>query len=161
MSFLATANPPTKAQEPVVKNDGWWPDIDPAHARAACRFDGTVTAERFAYALATAMASVNDELQAWREEQQARWGYESLQDVPSNSVGRVSAKVVHYQRAVYECMQADVEEAFRNMAQLPSGLGKAARVETDLALNVDTHRRNQRWAISDLLGKRRTTVELI
>ena len=49
--FVVTANPPAKTEEPVVTNDGWFPDMDPAKVRDACRLDGTVTTPRLRPAL--------------------------------------------------------------------------------------------------------------
>jgi len=39
--------------------------------------------------------------------------------------------------------------------------GKNVPPLTALVTQIDEHRRNQRWAISDLLGIARSTVELI
>lgn len=159
--FITTANPPTAVQEPVVQNDGWFPDMDPKAVRAACRLDGTVTAERLRPALVDAMLTVNRELQPWADEQRTRWGYAALADVPAPQVGGESAKLQHYRRAVHACLQADLAEAYRNLSTIPSGMSKGDRVLGDLALEVDEHRRRQRWAISDLLGMARCTVDLL
>lgn len=161
MSFVATVNPPTSDVEPTVQNDGWFPDMAPTAVRAACRLDGTVTTERLIPALQSAMLSVNAELQAWADEQRTRWGYAVLADVPAPQVGGVSAQVLRYQRAVHACLQADLAEAYRNMDTLPAGQGKEARVLEALQIQVDEHRRRQRWAISDLLGIARSTIALI
>ena len=161
MSFVAIANPPSSTAEPVVTNDGWFPDMDPKAVRAACRLDGTVTAERMAPALRDAMLHVNAELAQYQAEQRTRWGYETLADVPAPHMGGVSAQVLRYCRAVHACLQADLAEAHRNMDTLPAGQGKEARVLEALQVQIDEHRRRQRWAISDLLGIARSTIELI
>ena len=161
MSFVATARPPVAATEPPVTNAPWFPDLNPATVRDACRLDGTITPARLLPALKAAMLSVNAELEQYRLEQQSRWGYNALADVPAPMVGGESAQVLRYRRAVHACLQADLAEAFRNLDTLPSGTGKEGRVLEGLAVHVDEHRRNQRWAISDLLGMRRSTVELI
>lgn len=161
MSFVATARPSVAATEPTVANDPWFPDMNPEDVRNACRLDGTITPARLLPALKAAMLSINAELEAYRLDQQSRLGYASLADVPAPTVGGESAQVLRYQRAVHACLQADLAEAYRNLDTLPSGSGKEARVLEALAVHVDEHRRNQRWAISDLLGIRRSTVELI
>lgn len=161
MSFVATANPPQATAEPLVTNAPWFPAMDPAAVRAACRLDGTVTPARLLPALQAAMLSVNDELEQYRLEHQSRWGYASLADVPATHIGGQSAQVLRYQRAVHACLQADLAEAYRNLDTLPAGQGKESRVFEALTVQVDEHRRTQRWAISDLLGIRRSTVELI
>ena len=161
MSFVATARPPVAATEPPVANDPWFPDMNPEDVRNACRLDGTITPARLLPALKAAMLSINAELEAYRLDQQSRLGYTSLAEVPAPMVGGESAQVLRYQRAVHACLQADLAEAYRNLDTLPSGTGKEGRVLEGLAVHVDEHRRNQRWAISDLLGMRRSTVELI
>jgi hypothetical protein len=161
MSFVSIANPPSSTAEPVVSNDGWFPDMDPKAVRAACRLDGTVTADRMAPALQAAMLHVNAELEQYQAEQRTRWGYETLADVPAPHMGGVSAQVLRYCRAVHACLQADLAEAYRDLDTMPAGMGKEARVLSGFAIKVDEHRRNQRWAISDLLGIARSTVELI
>ena len=161
MSFVATARPPVATAEPPVSNDPWFPEMEPAAVRDACRLDGTITTARLLPALKAAMLSVNAELEQYRLEQRSRWGYNALADVPAPMVGGESAQVLRYRRAVHACLQADLAEVFRNLDTLPSGTGKEGRVLEGLAVHVDEHRRNQRWAISDLLGMRRSTVELI
>jgi hypothetical protein len=135
--------------------------MDPAAVRDACRLDGTITTARLLPALKDAMLSVNAELEQYRLEQQSRWGYDSLAEVPAPMAGGESAQVLRYRRAVHACLQADLAEAYRNLDTLPAGAGKEGRVLEGLAVHLEEHRRNQRWAISDLLGIRRSTVELI
>lgn len=161
MSFVATINPPKPAAEPAVQNDGWMPDMDPTEVRAACLLDGTVTTARLIPALQAAMLAVNGELQAWATEQRTRWGYAALADVPAPQVGGESAQVLRYRRAVHACLQADLAEANRAQDTLPAGMGKEARVLESLQVQIDEHRRRQRWAISDMLGIARSTIELI
>ncbi|KGH10202.1 phage head protein [Comamonas thiooxydans] len=158
--FVVTANPPAKTEEPVVTNDGWFPDMDPAKVRDACRLDGTVTTARLRPALVDAMLSVNDELQLFKASS-IEAGHTKLADVPASMVDGKSAKVQQYMRAVHYCLMADLAEAYRNMASLPDGSGKAGHVLERLVVEVDEHRRKQRWAIADLKGGRRSIVELI
>src|SRR5437868_4991461 len=134
MSFVATARPPVAATEPPVSNAPWFPEMDPAAVRDACRFDGTITTARLLPALKTAMLSVNAELEQYHLEQQSRWGYASLADVPAPMVGGESAQVLRYRRAVQACLQADLAEAYRNLDTLPAGSGKEARVLEGLAV---------------------------
>ena len=125
--------------------------MDPTEVRAACLLDGTVTTARLIPALQAAMLTVNGELQAWATEQRTRWGYAALADVPAPQVGGESAQVLRYRRAVHACLQDT----------LPAGMGKEARVLESLQVQIDEHRRRQRWAISDMLGIARSTIELI
>lgn len=161
MSFIVTANPPAAPQEVTVSNDGFFPDMSPQAVRDACRLDGTVTKERLLPALQDAMLSVNAELQAWADEERSRWGYATLDEVPAPQVGGTSAKVLYYQRAVHYCLMADLAEMYRNISSTPAGSSKADRVMEELVVQLGDHRRKQRWAISDLLGVARCTVELL
>ena len=160
-AFIVTANPPAQDQEPEVANDGFFPSMCPKAVRDACRLDGTVTADRLRPALLDAMLSVNAELQAWADEQRSRWGYTALEDVPAPQVGGKSAKTLYYQRAVHYCLMADLAEMYRNISTTPSGGAKADRVTEELVIHVAEHRRKQRWAISDLVGAARCTVDLL
>ena len=160
MSFLAKVNPPEPGAELPAENDPWFPAIDPAQLRATCRLDGTVTPQRLHHALMQALASVNAELWAFKAATQLL-GAARLADVPAGQLNGESVKAHHYRRAVYACVQADLAEAYRDIDTTPQSAGKVERVTDRLELKVDEHRRNQRWAISDLLGLRRTTVDLI
>jgi len=160
MPFVATANPPAAAQEPLIENDGFFPAMDPAQVRAACRLDGSVTPDRLAPALQAAMLSVNAELGALRERQQGL-GRKTLAEVPASMLAGESAHVLRYRRAVHECLLADLAEAYRAISSVPDVMGKNVPPLTALVTQIDEHRRNQRWAISDLLGIARSTVELI
>lgn len=156
MSFLGTEPAPTAGDETTLANDGWFPGIDLAALRAAARLDGTVTAARLRHAALHAMASVNAELAGYREAQE-RAGYASLADVPGSEISGESLQLQRYRRAVYACVQADLIQAYRDFDTTGAGDKAAERLE----LRVDDLRRDMRWAISDILGRRRTTVELI
>src|SRR5450830_603750 len=75
----------------------------------------------------------------------------------ADQVGRSSVLVLHYRRAVYSAVQAELVEEYRDMDTTGKGDKNADAMEP----RADTHRRNMRWALSDLLGQPRTTVELI
>lgn len=160
MSFVATANPPAATAEPVVLNDGWWPDINREQLRRDIRLDGTVTPERLLLAVEAAMWSVNAELAQWQAEQVAA-GHASLADVPAHQLVGESVKVRQYIRAIYCHVQAQLAEAYRDMDTLPTGLNKAERVMSALEIRVDGFNQQLRWAIADLQGIPRTIVELL
>ncbi|KVD81671.1 phage head protein [Burkholderia sp. ABCPW 14] len=157
-SFVATAAPTVAATpiEGTLTNDGFFPAIDLSALRDAMRLDGTVTAERLRHAARDAMLTVNDELATWRTRQRAA-GATTLADVPAARIDGESAHVLRYRRAVYHLTHADVTEKYRGYDTTKSG-GQAA---AELAETVDESRRNARWAISDILGIARSTVELI
>lgn len=156
MSFLATQSPPVSTPDTAIENDPWFPEIDLVALRAACRLDGTVTAARLQEAATAAMLSVNRELAAFKL-QQLDLGHDTLAAIPADQVGRSSVLVLHYRRAVYSGVQAGLVESYRDMDTTGKGDKDADAMEP----RADTHRRNMRWAISDLLGQQRTTVELI
>ena len=154
MSFIATANPPLAADDAQVNNEPWFPAVDAKRARDVCRLDGTVTPPRLAHAIEAAMDTVNAELRDYQAAQQQA-GVARLQDAgDGRQLGR-------YLRAIYAHMQADLAEAYRDLDTLPAGQGKESRVLSGYTTKVDDQRRAQRWAISDLLGIARSTVELI
>lgn len=151
VATAATQNP----AEPVA-NDGFWPDLDPAAARESLRIDGTVTDARMRDALVAAALSVNTELQAWQDAQKAL-GYATVGDIPAAAIDGVNRYAALYLRAVHSTAHADLVERYRNFDATDAGLRKLE----DLNATVDEQRRNARWAIRDILGVARTTVELI
>lgn len=156
MSFLANPPAPATDAEKPLANDGWFPDIDLALLRATARLDGTVTVDRLRHSATSAIASINDELAAYKAAQLAV-GHARLDDVPAMRIGAQSVQVLHYLRAVYSYTQADLVERYRDFDTTGAGDKLAEKLE---ARSGDL-RRDVRWAISDLLGIRRTTVELI
>ncbi|MBD9407243.1 head completion/stabilization protein [Acidovorax sp. ACV02] len=154
MSFIATANPPIEADDAQVENDPWFPAIDAPKVREACLLDGTVTAARLAEAIAGAIDAVNAELRTYKADQLAQ-GVESLADAGD---GRQAGR---YLRAIHAHVQADLAEAYREIDTTPHNDSKTERIRERIEAKVDEHRRKLRWAISDLLGRPRTTVELI
>ncbi len=157
-SFIAVAPVPTPAQPggQPIGNDGFFPDIDVDQARAAMRLDGTVTPERLRAALVDAALSVNDELAAWRGRQLAA-GFAELGAVPAQRIDGLSRHVHRYLRAVHCTAAAWLIERYRSFDATAAGDRKAEAENT----SVDDLRRDARWAISDIAGAPRTTVELI
>lgn len=154
MSFIAV--PPTTPDEAVIENDGFFPDINPATARAQMRIDGTVTAERLVDALTEAAASVNQQLAAWKRAQIAAGAW-ALEDVKADTVGGISVLVQRYRRAVECAAAASLIERHRSFDATNDGHQYADKLES----TVEDLRRDSRWAISDILGAARTTIELI
>ncbi len=156
MSFLATQSPPPADEERQVSNDGWFPDLKPAHIRALARFDGTVTPARLRAAIATAMAEVNAQLVDYKASHLAA-GVCDLECVPGPEVGDEPLALVHYRNAIASHIQANLAEQYRGFDTTASGDKNAEALET----TADQHRRNLHWAIAALCGRPRTTVELI
>lgn len=157
-SFIAAAPVPAPAQpggEPIG-NDGFFPDIDVDQAYAAMRLDGTVTPQRLRASLVEAVISVNAELEAWKVAQ-VSFGRQALADVPAPKIDGRSAHLHRYHRAVHCMAAAWLIERYRTIDATATGDRKADAEN----LGVDDLRRDARWAISDLMGVARTTVELI
>ena len=156
MSFLGNEPTPAPGGEPPFENDGWWPDVDLQALRTAVRLDSTVTTARLQHSLVTAILAVNQELAAWKLERQLG-GFASLGEVPAPTVAGESALAQHYRRAIYCALRADLIERYRDFDTTGAGDKRAEALEG----SIDSLRRDMRWAISDFLGRRRTTVELI
>ena len=152
--FVATANPPIAADDAQVDNDPWFPAVPAARVREVCRLDGTVTAARLGEAISNAMDSVNRELQAYKAEQVLA----GAANLAAAGDGRQPGR---YLRAIYAHIQAELAEVYRDIDTTPHNDSKAERMRERYEVKVDEHRRNLRWAIADLLGRPRTTVELI
>ena len=154
MTFVATANPPIAADDAQVDNDPWFPAVPAARVREVCRLDGSVTPARLGEAISNAMDSVNRELQAYKAEQVLA----GAANLAAAGDGRQPGR---YLRAIYAHIQAELAEVYRDIDTTPHNDSKAERMRERYEVKVDEHRRNLRWAIADLLGRPRTTVELI
>ena len=155
MSFVVTSPAAAPADDPIENGD-FWPEIDPAKIREAQRIDTTVTDPRLRDALIEAIASVNGELVTWRAAQVAA-GYDSLADVPAEEIAGASIKTHRYLRAVGCTAKASLIERYRDYDTTARGDRKADVMENP----IDDLRRDARWAISDIQGIGRTTIELI
>jgi len=158
-SFLAQPPSPSTVtvppQEPGVENDGWFPDVSPADLRSSSRLNGNITPDRLSLSLAVAMSSVNDELAAYKVTQKAN-GHNALAAVPATKIGGRSIKHTLYLRAVYSLVQADLLDRYPDIGTTAAGEKRAEELPA-----ADAFRRDARWAISDILGRPRSTVELI
>jgi hypothetical protein len=152
-SFLA-APAPTNLR--TIVNDGFFPEIDVNTALAAMRQDGTATAERLRAALVDAVLSVNDDLRSWQAMQQAA-GHMTLEAVPTGQIDGKPSHLHRYLRAVYCEARAGLIERYRDYDATAAGDRKAEA----LMQAVEDLRRDARWAISDIVGRSRSTVALI
>lgn len=159
-SFLATATPDsdTATQEPdvMIKNDTWFPDIGMRDFRESMRLDGTVTDPRLKIAIIDSILFVNDQLYAWKQKHELA-GNNKLQDVPGKQINEESAYLALYKRAVYCWAKADLMERYSDYDTTNEGSKKAELLENP----IDDYRRNAHWAIADIVGRNRTTIELI
>ena len=149
-SFIATAPITPEADLP---HHPFWPAISPADFRAVMNLDGTITLPRLTFALTEAVVLVNAELKDFRLTAEAN-GIEHLADVPDDEHNRLEHL---YRRAVYERAKGDLMERMIGFDATANGQKRAEGQEPA----IDDHYRNSLWAIRDILGVRRTTVELV
>jgi hypothetical protein len=153
---FVTTIPAPSATETSIQADAFWPAVDPVKIRAAQRIDGGVTPERLREALIEAMAAVHARLLAWQELQIAA-GYATLAAVPCPTIDDAPVHVHRYFRAVGCLAKANVLERLRDYDS--SGKGDKKAEASDPA--SDDLLRDAHWAVGDILGRARTTVELI
>lgn len=149
-----SAAPPAPAPPSTIVNEPWFPDVDLATVRLIGRIDSGVTDERLADATTAAMISVNRDLAGWRVLRQAE-GAASLSAVPAPPIGGISRNLFLYRRAVAAFAKAELLEGYADYDLTKAGEAAAEDRSPDVA------RRNGRLAVRDLLGRPRTTVELI
>lgn len=140
----------------IITNDAFYPGIDLTDLRESTRLDATVTNERLQNAVSAAMIQVNGQLRAYQSTQLER-GFNHLSDVPSTSINNESVLITLYKRAVYCTVQADLNERYSDYDTTAADK-KDANINDHIA---ELQRRNAQWAISDLVGRGRCTVELI
>lgn len=155
MSFITPA-PAESTDTRPIRNTDFFPDLYLSAARDAVRLDGTVIDSRLRDALITAMLSVNKELVGWKKKQLAA-GFKTIGDVPAETIDNTSEFVLNYRRAVYCTAAANIAERLKNFDSTAKGRAQAEQLNDP----IDDHRRDAHWAINDILGIGRTTIELI
>lgn len=160
MTFIAL--PPAAAEEdappadaPVI-NDGFFPDIDPAEVREAARVPGSITAPRLRAAILGAIMTAEIDLRAFAAASISA-GHTTLAVVPAPKLDGISVQVVRYRRAIALYAKAELIERHRDFDTTGAGGAQA----DDLTPSIGELRRDAMHAIRDMLGKSRTTVDLI
>lgn len=130
--------------EPVVlENMPPYPDIDLGDLRKTMRLDGTITATRLRHMTASAIISVNADLEAWRIK---------------NGIAEFSPDhIQHYKDAVYNETAARLTELYRSY----DTTGEGHKAADAMKETIDDLWRNARWAVRDIMGEPHITVELI
>lgn len=154
--FIANAGSGAITDPDTLASDPFWPAVDVAALRSRLRLDDSITAPRLIAAACTAVDTVNTQLDAWRAEQQAA-GHDALADVSPRQLGDQPRLVYLYLRAVDGFVGAELAERYRTYDASNSGEHRAE----ELTPTIDEHRRDARWAIRDLQGLPRATVDLI
>jgi len=151
--FTATGTAPA---QPPIQPDDFWPAIDPDAMRAFMRLEASIKNPALRHALIAAALTVNGALARWAQPHHAA-GIARLADIPSPQVDGMSRLEHLYLRAVACLAAADVHERYRTYDATGSG-HQHADAQTP---SIDELRRDARWAIRDIKGQTRTTVDLI
>ena len=162
MSFFANQPNPTPASlnglGKLAALDGFAPEIDLDLLRRSLRMDGTVSPDRLTLAARNAQQQLEQELWPLRDGRSALWQLDPFRrDVPLTERPDNSPSEYLYFRALCCLVGAELTERYPGYDSTAEGLRRA---ET-LGDSIDDLRRDARWAIRDLLGQPRTTVELI
>ena len=147
--FIASGN-----TDNFTIDNTWYPDIDANHLRNAQRLDGAVSNARLETAAINAILTVNKELTSFKAEHTE---HADLAAVPADLINGESRLVLLYRRAVYALATAELTERYRGFDSTNDGHENADESEPV----IDDLRRDARWAINDILGISRSTVELI
>lgn len=147
---------PAAPSEPLITNDGWFPDIDPAELRKVLRLRDAVTPERLRDAALAAIAWAAINLERWQVCHVAA-GHASLEAVPTKQLDGESRLLFLYRRAIAAAAKAELVERYRDMDITAAGQRKVE----DLDLSIGELRRDATHAIRDLIGTTRTSIELI
>jgi hypothetical protein len=161
MSSPFISLPPSGAPAPAAADDsipfdGFYPALGLAAARQALRIPTDITDTRLRDALMAAMLSVADDLTAWRHVQDVA-GFAVLADCSDRVIGTEKRLTVLWRRAVHHLAAADLAELQRGPDITAHGNDRAEQLD----IIVGDHRRNARWAVRDMLGMARSTIELI
>ncbi|MEN5365621.1 head completion/stabilization protein [Stenotrophomonas sp. TWI273] len=152
-AFIA---PGKNAPSDDITSGTWWPSVSPTQVREDMRITGAITEPRLRSSLINAVATVNTALAEWAQRHVAA-GHESLADMPADVIAGVSRLVLLYRRAVATYAAAELTERYRSYDATDSANQRA----DDLTPSIAEIRRDHRWAMRDLQGLPRTTVDLI
>jgi Phage head completion protein (GPL) len=145
--------PPATPDGAPIGNDGWFPDVDVADLRKARRIPAELPAERLRDAVREAVIWANDQLEEWRVEQTDA----SFADVPSPALDGSTRNLVLYQLAVGAWTKALLVERQRDVDLTAAGQRKV----DELDASIGELRRDALHAVRRILGRTRTSVELL
>ncbi|MFC0206439.1 head completion/stabilization protein [Novosphingobium soli] len=160
MSFVALPAAPAldepAAPEAVIVNDGFFPDIEPGAVREAARIPSSITPARLRAAILGAIMTVECDLRAFAAEANAA-GHTTLAAIPAPVLDGQSVQLMRYNRAVALYAKAELIERHRDFDTTSAGGNQA----DELMPSIGDLRRDALHAVRDILGKRRTTIDLI
>lgn len=149
---------PIEEQEPStpLENNPFYPDLELADFRTTMRVDNLATPERALFALSAGMMETNRRLIPFQHASEEQ-GHQTLAEVPASYGQPTNEKTTLYKRAVYALAKANLIERYRDY----DSSAKAQNRADELEENIDELRRDAAWAINDIMGIGRVTVELI
>lgn len=150
-----TALPDAEPEAPIV-NDGFFPNIDPAAVREAARIPTSITPARLRAAILGAIMTVEIDLRAFAARALAD-GYATLAALPAPLLDGQSVQLIRYNRAVALYAKAELIERHRDFDTTSAGGNQA----DELTPTIGELRRDALHAVRDILGKSRTTIDLI
>jgi len=145
--------PPVPDDEPVIKNTGFFPDVDPKRVREEMRLEQTVSPVRLRRAIKAGMAETNAELRDWRDLQFGA-GHATLAEVPTDELDGESVRVFHYFNAVCAMTTATLYERYRGVDASAKGDKKADSIDS----TIDELWRDMRWSVARIQDKARCIV---
>ncbi|OUY08699.1 head completion/stabilization protein [Acinetobacter populi] len=153
MSFtsLVANGAQDKNPDVIVLNNGFFPDVSTEKVRQVSRLDGSVTNDRLIHEIQNAILECNRLLLPLRVKAA------SLAELNTDFIGGEGDKDILYFRAIAACCAALLLEKYRSFDSSGDGQNRA----DDVGISAAEHRRNQRFAIRDLLGETRLTVVLL
>ena len=155
--FISSPAPAATLPGVMLECGPFWPDIDINHFRDSQRIGGTlIPDQRVKDALLGGVMAMEADLGAWRAALE-EGGSASLADAPQTQIGTEQRLLMLFRRAVYAYATADLVETHRDV----TASGPAQSASGELDQRADDHRRTAIHAVRDMLGVRRTTVELI
>lgn len=156
--FYPPGQTPPPGESETLQGGSFFPSIDTARFAVEMRIASQVTAERTRAALIDAMIQVEGDAQLvarvtlWRDD-----GHTALADVPATDFGGEHKLAFLYRRAVFCYAKHLLDEQYRDNGMTAAGEQRAEGVD----VVVGSHLRNARNAISDLVARPRTTIELL
>lgn len=153
MSNLQTQVDDLGNSNDIISNDGFFPDISIADFRNKSRLDGTVTETRLKDALIESIAAVNDELAEFKINAKNT----ALSAIDAPQIDHESVLVYRYKRAVHCLATANLYERYASYDTTADGEKKMDMLQD----SINQLRRDARFAITDILAKKRINVELL
>ncbi|HVI51496.1 MAG TPA: head completion/stabilization protein [Candidatus Sulfotelmatobacter sp.] len=153
MMTLIPSTPTGDDDDTMIRNDGWYPDLDAAAFKLQTGQGDVFASERIGAVLQSAMIEVNASIMPWRLTQTA----DSLAGVPAPLYGDVSEKVILYTDAVFNRARSALLRNTRDYDSTKDGHNRADKLESV----ADDFLRQSSEALARLTGRPRMVVELI